>query len=173
MQALFVLLILIYIFSININVFVRNHKDTTKIYAKIWFVSLNIPYQKIISKSLIKEKNKKRNEKLQDLINLFSVKDFIYYFCKTSVVKDLYLIKYEDMYDCEINIYQNTIIMLLFYQISGYANATFKSIYSEDYRVIYDSKRKDEIDGYLHIKTHLFGIIWAYILYFTKKRRMI
>lgn len=140
---------------------------------KIWFISINIPYQKIISKSLIKEKNKKNKEKIDDFFKMFQAKDLIYNICRFSVIEDLYLVKYEDMENDEINIFQNTIILSMFYRISANLNHMFKSIYNEDYKIVCDTRRNDEIDGYMHIKNNVFSIMCGFIVYFIKKRRTI
>lgn len=165
---LFFLLIIIYILSLDVNIYFENSDYTTKLYAKILFKSFNIPYQRIRDKY----KNKKTiNERINDFIKIINHHNYAFYLFKYSVINDLYLVKYEDLSYSEINIYENTIILNSFYFISSFVNQVFKRVYNESYRICYKENRRDQIDGYLHFKTNVFAIILSFIVYFIKKRR--
>lgn len=165
---LFFLLIIIYILSLDVNIYFENSDYTTKLYAKVLFKSFNIPYQRIMDKYKVE---KTVNERINDFIKIINYHNYLFYLFRYSVINELHLVKYDDLSYSEINIYENTIIFNSFYFISSFVNQTFKSVYNESYRICYKEDRRNQIDGYLHFKTNVFAIILSFIVYFIKKRR--
>lgn len=165
---LFFLFIIIYIFSLDVNIYFVNSDYTSKLYARVLFKSFNIPYQRIMNKYNVK---KKVNERINDFIKIVNHHNYLFYLFRYSVINELYLVKYDDLSYSETNIYENTIILNSFYFVSSFANQIFKRVYNESYSICYKDSRRNQIDGYLHFKTNVFAIILAFIVYFIKKRR--
>lgn len=149
--AILIFLIVILILSTNIHIYLLSQNDTIKIYVKIWRISFNIPYQKIILKRN-KTKRKEKGQKHKKLIlNILS----------RSTIDHIYIAKYtnEKIFTNPIS---NGLYLLIISIIFGLLHCRSRHVYNKDLRLQYASSYEN-VDYYLDAHIDIISIIWASI----------
>lgn len=166
--AILIFLLLIFIFSIKVNLHIVNVKDTYKIYMKISKFNLLIPHQKVFAKVIEKEKNKDIKKKKEDLHKVLNSKNLIYNIFSHSILDRIYIKKFtEKKYNKEpINVASYYIFSS---QIIAFFHNHFKLVIN-DAIIIEDNSNYENVDYYLHAHTDVISLFWAYVVTILNRR---
>ena len=167
--AILIILLVIIILSININLHIVSVNDTYKIYMKISRFEVMIPHRKIFAKVIEKEKNKKVKDKVEDLFKALDSKNLIYNIFSHSVLERIYIKKLIDKKkdNMPLNVASYYILSS---QILSFFKRQFKLVYNNSL-LLDDTSTYENVDYYLHARTDLISILWAYVVTIFRRKK--
>ena len=166
--AIFILLIIIFILAIRIDIFLKSVDDTIKLYLKVGAIYLSIPHHRLISDLIIKEKNKSRTQRKEDIEKIAKSKNLILNIFSHSSLDRLYIkrITKNSIYKKPI---LNTLFIILVMQVKGFVHKSFKSV-RNDYLVFINDNDYENIDYYVQAHTDIISFIYAWMKTYIEKR---
>ena len=167
--AILILFLVIIILSIRINLHIVSVNDTYKIYMNISKVSILIPHQKIFAKVIDKEKKKKFKDKKEDLFKALESKKLIYNIFSHSVLERIYVKRLIDKKKNEMPLNVAS-YYILSSQILSFVKRRFKLV-NNDSILLDDTKNYENVDYYLHAKTDVISIIWAFVVTIFRRKK--
>lgn len=160
--AIFIFVLLIILFTVDIEINIKSANDTIKIDAKFGLIRFVIPHQKLISKALKSEQLKNKQKQREDFKKLFKNRHYLNRLFKHSSLSMFYMAKFtkEEVY---LNPILNGAYLMVSNQIYAYLKHHFKMVDYRNLKLIYD-EHYENIDYFICVKADLISILTAILI---------